>query len=114
MEEYIAAKENIFTHQGADGLLVLNQDNGITRGFAVSARGRVTRFSRREELEQEIQRQERAVSDLEEQQQQMQKDLTQAEMAQSALDGQREQMEHTLCRELTIHLQECTLEKLPQ
>lgn len=31
MEEYIAAKENIFTHQGADGLLVLNQDNEITR-----------------------------------------------------------------------------------
>ncbi|MDB7922400.1 UDP-N-acetylmuramoyl-L-alanine--D-glutamate ligase [Flavonifractor plautii] len=54
MEEYIAAKENIFTHQGADGLLVLNQDNGITRGFAVSARGRVTRFSRREELEQGV------------------------------------------------------------
>lgn len=54
MEEYIAAKENIFTHQGADGLLVLNQDNEITRGFAVSARGRVTRFSRREELEQGV------------------------------------------------------------
>ena len=32
-EEHIAAKENIFTHQGADGLLVLNQDNGITRGL---------------------------------------------------------------------------------
>ena len=54
MEEYIAAKENIFTHQGADGLLVLNQDNEITRGFAASARGRVTRFSRREELEQGV------------------------------------------------------------
>ncbi|MFQ7854061.1 MAG: Mur ligase family protein [Flavonifractor plautii] len=54
MEEYITAKENIFTHQGADGLLVLNQDNEITRGFAVSARGRVTRFSRREELEQGV------------------------------------------------------------
>ena len=37
MEEYIAAKENIFTHQGADGLLVLNQDNEITRGFAGGA-----------------------------------------------------------------------------
>ena len=37
MEEYIAAKENIFTHQGADGLLVLNQDNEITRGFAARA-----------------------------------------------------------------------------
>ena len=70
-------------------------------------------LARREELEQEIQRQERVVSDLEEQQQQMQKDLTQAEVAQSALDGQREQMEHTLCRELTVHLQECTLEKAP-
>ena len=33
---------------------MLNQDNGITRGFAVSARGRVTRFSRREELEQGV------------------------------------------------------------
>ncbi len=70
-------------------------------------------LARREELEQEIQRQERVVSDLEEQQQQMQKDLTQAEVAQSALDGQREQMEHTLCRELTVHLQECPLEKAP-
>ena len=37
-----------------DGLLGLNQDNEITRGFAVSARGRVTRFSRREELEQGV------------------------------------------------------------
>ncbi|MFQ9917029.1 MAG: hypothetical protein ACLRWQ_12205 [Flavonifractor plautii] len=33
---------------------MLNQDNEITRGFAVSARGRVTRFSRREELEQGV------------------------------------------------------------
>lgn len=70
-------------------------------------------LARREELEQEIQRQERTVSDLEEQQAQMQKDFTQAEVAQSALDGQREQMGHTLCRELTVHLQECTLEKAP-
>ena len=43
----------------------------------------------------------------------MQKDFTQAEVARSALDGQREQMEQTLYRELTVHLQECTLEKAP-
>ena len=50
MSEYIAAKENIFTHQSESGLLVVNQDNPITCGFAEHARGRVTCFSRREEL----------------------------------------------------------------
>ncbi len=50
MSEYIAAKENIFSHQTADGLVVLNQDNDITRGFAAAAPGRVVLFSRREAL----------------------------------------------------------------
>ena len=54
MEEYVAAKKNIFTHQGPEGLLVLNADNAITRGFAPEARGRVTLFSRREELERGV------------------------------------------------------------
>ena len=54
MEEYIAAKKNIFTHQGPGALLVLNADNGITSGFAPEARGRVTLFSRRAELEKGV------------------------------------------------------------
>ena len=54
MEEYIGAKKNIFTHQAARGLLVLNADNAITAGFAPEARGRVTLFSRRNELEKGV------------------------------------------------------------
>ena len=54
MEEYVAAKENIYLHQEEDGLVVLNEDNDITRGFASKAPGRVTMFSRRRELEQGI------------------------------------------------------------
>lgn len=50
MGEYIAAKENIFTHQSAQDLLVLNEDNDITRGFASEAPGTVVRFSRKGEL----------------------------------------------------------------
>ena len=33
MEEYVQAKTNIFAHQDASGLLVLNADNAITAGF---------------------------------------------------------------------------------
>ena len=33
MEEYVTAKTNIFRHQGAEDLLVLNADNSITAGF---------------------------------------------------------------------------------
>ena len=47
MAEYVAAKQNVFLHQSADGLLVLNMDNAITNGFAEKARGRVVKFSRR-------------------------------------------------------------------
>ena len=54
MEEYIAAKKNIFTHQGPEGLLVLNADNAVTRAFAAEAMGQVTLFSRREELERGV------------------------------------------------------------
>lgn len=48
MEEYVAAKKNVFLHQGAAGKLVLNLDNEITRGFAAEAKGSVTFFSRKQ------------------------------------------------------------------
>ena len=51
MQEYIDAKMNIFTHQSAGDILVLNEDNGITRGFAPKAAGEVRLFSRRERVE---------------------------------------------------------------
>ena len=45
MDEYIAAKANIFAHQSADGRVVLNYENDVTRAYAESARGRVCFFS---------------------------------------------------------------------
>lgn len=48
MDEYIEAKRNVFAHQDSDGLVVLNQDNEITRSFAAQAPGRVMMFSRKE------------------------------------------------------------------
>ena len=54
MAEYIAAKENIFTHQGPDGKAVFNFDNEITRELSESAPGRVVLFSRRQELSQGV------------------------------------------------------------
>lgn len=44
MEEYIAAKKNIFIHQNPAQKVVLNRDNEITLGFANQARGQVTLF----------------------------------------------------------------------
>ena len=54
MEEYVAAKKNIFLHQGSEGLAVFNLDNSITRDLAREARGRVTMFSRRQVLERGV------------------------------------------------------------
>ena len=54
MEEYVQAKQNIYRHQNAGGLVVLNYDNAITRGFAADAVGEVTFFSRRERLEKGV------------------------------------------------------------
>jgi UDP-N-acetylmuramoylalanine--D-glutamate ligase len=48
MAEYVAAKENVYLHQGPDDIAVFNRDNAVTRGFAAKARGRVLEFSRRE------------------------------------------------------------------
>ena len=50
MDEYIAAKENVFAHQSSQGLAVFNYDNDITRAFAEKASGRCVYFSRRNEL----------------------------------------------------------------
>lgn len=51
MEEYVAAKRNIFAYQDACDKLVLNADNKITAGFAQEARGQVTLFSRKKTVE---------------------------------------------------------------
>lgn len=45
MEEYIAAKKNIFLHQHAGDRLVLNYDNDITRGFAPEAEARGSKIT---------------------------------------------------------------------
>lgn len=51
MEEYVTAKENIFTHQSGGDRLILNADNAITRSFVGKEVGRLTLFSRQEEPE---------------------------------------------------------------
>ncbi len=47
MEEYIAAKKNIYLHQNAFSKTVLNLDNEITRAMADEVRGKLYQFSRR-------------------------------------------------------------------
>ncbi len=47
MAEYVAAKKNLFLHQGPQDILVLNADNEITASFAEQARGTVRWFSRK-------------------------------------------------------------------
>lgn len=54
MEEYVAAKENIFCHQSAEDIAVFNRDNEITREQASRGVGRVLQFSRREELQEGV------------------------------------------------------------
>jgi len=49
MAEYVAAKENIFTHQTAEDLAIFNADNAITREQSGRAAGAVRMFSRKEE-----------------------------------------------------------------
>ena len=50
-EEYITAKENIFTHQSAEDITVFNADNDITCKQAERALGRARLFSRKSEPE---------------------------------------------------------------
>lgn len=46
MEEYVEAKENIFSHQEKDGRLILNFDNPYSERFAKKAVGEVLYFSK--------------------------------------------------------------------
>lgn len=50
-QEYIDAKENIFTHQVLDSISVFNADNTVTAEEALRAVGRARLFSRQKELE---------------------------------------------------------------
>ena len=50
-QEYISAKENIFTHQTENDIAVFNADNAYTAEEAEHAVGRVRLFSRQRELE---------------------------------------------------------------
>ena len=50
-QEYINAKENIFTHQSAEDIAVFNADNPYTLEEASRAVGRARLFSRQKELE---------------------------------------------------------------
>ena len=46
MDEYIAAKRNVFLYQHASARVVLNYENSITRSFAAEAPGKVCFFSK--------------------------------------------------------------------
>lgn len=61
MDEYIAAKANVFAHQSSQCLAVFNYDNDITRAFAEEARGRCVCFSRQEKLSQGVYVKENAI-----------------------------------------------------
>lgn len=51
MAEYIAAKENIFTHQSEQDIAVFNADNAITRELSKKANRNMRLFSRQGEME---------------------------------------------------------------
>ena len=50
MDEYIAAKENIYLHQRENDIAIFNEDNDITRSLSKKASARTRLFSRREEV----------------------------------------------------------------
>ena len=52
MDEYVAAKENIFLHQWASDSVILNYDNALTRAEAGRAVGNVQFFSRLDTVEE--------------------------------------------------------------
>ena len=54
MEEYTAAKKNVYLHQGPQDRAVFNYDNDITRSMAQEAPGQVCLFSRKERLEEGV------------------------------------------------------------
>ena len=49
--EYIEAKENIFKYQNENGIVILNNDNEITKKMASKAKGKVVFFSGKEKLD---------------------------------------------------------------
>ncbi|MBQ1410299.1 MAG: UDP-N-acetylmuramoyl-L-alanine--D-glutamate ligase [Oscillospiraceae bacterium] len=54
MDEYVAAKENLYLHQHSSDLLILNRDNPVTHSFVPKAKGRVLEFSRLAEPERGV------------------------------------------------------------
>lgn len=54
MAEYVAAKENIFTHQGAEDIAIFNQDNAITNEQSSRSIGKVRLFSRQNEPDEGV------------------------------------------------------------
>lgn len=54
LQEYITAKENIFTHQSKSDIAVFNADNDYTLEESERAVGRVRLFSRKQELEEGV------------------------------------------------------------
>ena len=50
MDEYIAAKENIYLHQHDGDIAIFNEDNDITRGLSKKSATHARLFSRREEV----------------------------------------------------------------
>lgn len=48
MDEYIAAKENIYLHQREDDIAIFNEDNDITRALSEKSQAHTRLFSRRE------------------------------------------------------------------
>lgn len=51
LQEYIDSKKNIFKYQNKDNLLVLNEDNDITRNIKGEEKGRLYTFSRNNVIE---------------------------------------------------------------
>ena len=54
MEEYTAAKLNIFLHQGKEDRAIFNYDNDITRSLSKQAPGKAVLFSRKQRLEEGV------------------------------------------------------------
>lgn len=50
MDEYVESKKNIILHQNAFSKAVLNLDNDISNSFSSDVRGKLVKFSRRENL----------------------------------------------------------------
>ncbi len=67
----------------------------------------------RENLEQEITRQEEALAELKQRRDALREEVTRQEVAGSTLEGQREQLEGQLVRLLQVHLPGCALEDAP-